>query len=388
MVNPDGPLPQLLDAVTRGAVPGAVALAVDRGGTLFEIAAGRRDLSGDVAMTTDTLFWIASMTKAIVSVAAMQLVEQGRLHLDAPIGTLLPALAAPQVLEGFDAAGAPLLRPARTAITLRQLLSHTAGYGYTIWSADLLRYVRQAGLSPIPANWDEVARTPLLFDPGTRWTYGTGVDMAGLAIEAASGESLADYLAGHVLGPLGMAETGFTLTPGQRARLARVHARMPDGGLRPIDWAVGNGQGFTGGGGELCGTARDYGRFLRMLLNGGALDGVRVLRADTVAGMGRNQIGDLAVTRLVSAAPKLARDVDLFPGMALKWGLGFLLTPAAGPHGRSAGSLTWGGLANCYYWIDPGRGVAGCLLTQILPFADAPALELFGAVERAAYGGL
>ena len=171
----------------------------------------------------------------------------------------------------------------------------------------------------------------------------------------------------------------------QRARLARMHRRGGDGILRPIDWPVGEGQGFTGGGGGLCGTARDYGRFLRMLLNGGIFDGTRLLRAETVAEMGRNQIGDLLVHTLVSAAPKLSNDANLFPGMAQKWGLGFLLNTEQGPHGRSANSMAWAGLGNCYYWIDPARGLAGCLLTQVLPFADAPALALFGAVERAVY---
>ena len=378
------------DAVGRGAMPGVVALAVDRDGTLFEAAAGWRDRPGDGAMAQDTIFWLASMTKPVVSVAAMQLVEQGRLELDAPVGEIVPALAAPRVLEGFDPAGAPVLRPARTAMTLRHLLSHTAGYGYHFWNPAFGRALACAGLPPIPTNWDEVARTPLLFDPGTRWSYGLSTDMLGLVVEAASGQSLDDYLRAHVLGPLGMSDTVFYLEPRQRARLARMHRRAGDGLLRPIDWPAGDGQGFAGGGGGLCGTAGDYGRFLRLLLNGGVLDGVRLLRAETVAEMGRNQIGELTVHTLVSAVPRLTNDVNLFPGlekpgMEQKWGLGFLLNSEPGPNGRSANSLAWAGLANCYFWLDPAQGVAGCLLTQILPFADAAALEMFAAVERAVY---
>ena len=364
-----------------GRVPGAIALAVTRDGTLFETAAGLRDLARDAAMTTDTIVWLASMTKAVVSVAAMQLVEQGRLHLDAPIAGTLPALAAPKVLEGSDASGAPRLRPARTVMTLRHLLSHTAGYGYYFWNPDLAL----PGLPRIPASFEQVEHTPLLFDPGTGWTYGINTDILGLAIEDARGQTLDAYLRAHVLDPLGMHDTGFLLTPAQRSRLARMHRRGSDGTLRPIDWPVGDGQGFTGGGGGLCGTARDFGLFMRMLLNGGTLDGARLLRAETVAEMGRNQIGDLQVHTLVSAAPKLSNDANLFPGMVQKWGLGFLLNTEPGPNGRSAYSLAWAGLGNCYYWIDPARGLAGCLLTQILPFADAAAMEVFGAVERAAY---
>jgi CubicO group peptidase (beta-lactamase class C family) len=366
----------LAGAVGAGKVPGAIALAVDRDGTTAEAAVG---------IPADAIFWLASMTKPIVSVAAMQLVEQGRLHLDAPIADLLPSLAAPLVLEGFDAAGTPRLRPARTPITLRQLLTHTAGYGYNFWNPILGRYLDQAGLPRIPTSFDELARTPLLFDPGTRWSYGINTDIVGLAIEAASGQKLDAWLRAHLLGPLGMHDTGFLLTPAQQTRLAPMHRREPPGSLRPIDWPVGEGQGFAGGGGGLCGSAPDFGRFLRMLLNGGTLDGVRLLRAETVADIGRNHIGALGVHTLVSAVPRLANNANLFPGMAQKWGLGFVLNTAPGPNGRSAFSLAWAGLANCYFWLDPAQGVAGCLMTQILPFADAPALEVFGAVERAVY---
>jgi CubicO group peptidase (beta-lactamase class C family) len=375
------------DTVARGAVAGAVALAVRRDGTLFEAAAGRRDPSRPGAMTPDTIFWLASMTKAIVSVAAMQLVEQERLSLDAPVGDVLPALAERQVLTGFDSAGAPLLRAARTVMTLRHLLSHTAGFGYTDWNPTLRRALEHLDLPRTPTNFDQVARMPLLFDPGADWNYGISTDMVGLLIEAVSRQSLERYLREHVLGPLGMEDTAFLLSPAQQARRARMHRRGADGGLRPIDLAAGQGQGFTGGGGGLCGSPSDYGRFLRMLLNGGMLDGVRLLHAATVAEMSRNQIGKLQVHTLVSTLPERSNDANFFPGMVQKWGLGFLLNTKPGPNGRSAGSLAWGGLCNSYLWLDPARDVAGCLMTQVLPFADPAVLELFGAVERAAYAG-
>jgi CubicO group peptidase (beta-lactamase class C family) len=377
----------LEDAVARGAVPGAVALAVRGDGVLFEAAAGRRDLSGPAAMTTDTIFALASMTKAIVSVGAMQLVEQGRLALDAPVADVLPVLAAPRVLEGFDAASVPLLRPARTVMTLRHLLTHTAGFGSPDWNPDLRRYLEQTGLPSAPANFDQLSRTPLLFDPGARWNYSISVGIAGLLMEAVSRQSLDRYLREHVLGPLGMENTTFLLTPAQQSRRARMHQRTADGTLAPIDWPAGLGQAFTAGNGGLCGTAGDYGRFLRMLLNGGELNGTRLLSEETVADMGRNQIGELQVPTMVSVAPERSNDVNFFPGMAQKWGLGFLLNGEPGPHGRSAWSMAWGGLCNSYFWLDPARGVAGCMLAQVLPFADPKALELFGAVERAVYAG-
>jgi CubicO group peptidase (beta-lactamase class C family) len=270
-------------------------------------------------------------------------------------------------------------------MTLRHLLTHTAGYGYPEWNPELGDALPRLGLARMPRNFDELARMPLLFDPGTRWNYGISVDVVGLMIEAASGQSLGEYLREHLLEPLGMVDTAFLLTPAQHARRAPTFRRLADGTLEPIDWPAGEGQGFTGGGGGLCGTAGDYGHFLRMLLNDGTLDGVRVLGSETVAAMGRNQIGTLSVPKMISAVPERSNDVDFFPGMDLKWGLGFLLNTAPGPHGRSAGSMAWGGLCNSYFWLDPTRGVAGCMLAQLLPFADPQALDAFGAVEWAAY---
>jgi CubicO group peptidase (beta-lactamase class C family) len=336
-------------------------------------------------MTDDTVFWIASMTKAITSVAAMMLVEQGALSLDAPIATLLPALADPQVLEGFGPDGTPRLRPARGAVTLRQLLTHSSGYGYERWNADLARAHKALGLRRVPASWDELAREPLLFDPGTDWNYSISTDLVGKAVEAASGLDLGAFFQTRIFAPLGMTDSGFLLNDARRARLARVHQRQPDGGLLPIDFPVGDGRGFLQGGGGLCSTAADYMRLLRLLLAGGALDGVRLLAPGTVAEMGRNQIGALRVRPMLTASPETSADADFFPGMVQKWGLGFLINTERAASGRSPGGLAWAGLGNTYYWMDPARGVAGVVMTQSLPFADPRALALLWAFERAVY---
>ena len=372
------------EAAARG-IAGFVAMAADAAGVLHAQAGGQRGLGSAAPMTLDTVFRIASMTKPLTSVAAMQLVEQGRLALDTPIGALLPALAAPRVLEGFDAAGAPILRPARGAVTLRHLLTHSAGYGYDTWNPDLARAYAHAGMAPNPVDWAWVAQAPLLFDPGTRWNYSIATDLVGRAVEAASGQTLDAYLRDHVCGPLGMHDTMFVPDAGQRRRLAGMHQRQPDGSLPAIDHPVAETTAPFMGGGRALSTGPDYLRFLRMLLRGGELDGVRVLQADTVADMGRNHIGDAVVTPLRSANPARSNDADLFPGMIQKWGLGFLINTAAGPCGRSADSLAWAGIFNTYFWIDPAAGVAGLVLMQILPFADAGALGLLGAFERGIY---
>ena len=385
MVNATAIDAALCGATETGAVAGAVAMATTGSDLLYQGCFGVADLASRRTLRTDDIFRIASMTKAITSVAAMQLVEQGKLSLDGPIAAVLPHLAAPMVLDGFRG-DMPVLRPAARPITLRHLLTHTAGFGYDTWNAELKRATTALGLPGRPGNVDELARFPLLFDPGARWNYSIATDIVGHAVEAASGMAIDDYLAARVTGPLGMAYTGFTLSDAQRPRLVAAHQRQPDGSLAAGERAAGNGPAFLTGGGGLCSTAGDYTRFLRMLLRGGTLDGARILAAETVAEMGRNQIGDLDVLPMRSAVPASSYDCHLFPGMATKWGLGFLINPQAGPDGRSAGSLAWAGLVNCYFWVDPAAGVAGVLMTQSLPFADPKVLDLLGAFERGVYG--
>lgn len=378
----------LLFACERGDIPGAVAIAASADTTLYEGAFGRRDLAKPQAMTTDSVFWIASMTKAITAAAAMQLVEQGRLGLDEPVGGLVPELSAPQVLEGFAADGAPLLRPARAPITLRHLLTHTAGFCYDMWNADLLRYRTQHDMPPTRSGKRASILTPIMADPGTRWEYGTSLDFAGLVVEAASGMRLDAYLREHIFAPLSMHDTAFRIGPAQRERLVSVHRREADGALTPIAFEIEQEPEFHAGGGGLYGSAPDYVKFMQMMLNQGRGNGAQVLQPVTVALMGQNHIGELHVTPMSSAIAFATNDVDLYPGMVKKWGLSFLINTEPTPEGRSAGSLAWAGLANTYYWIDLERAVCGVILMQVLPFADAKCLDAFTAFERGVYACL
>jgi methyl acetate hydrolase len=375
-------------AIERGDVPGVVAMAATREGVIYEGAFGRRALPDGTAMTADTVFWIASMTKAITSAAAMQLVEEGKLALDQPIADVLPGLAAPQVLEGFDAAGEPKLRPARRPITLRHLITHTSGFVYDIWNADMGRYMEKNGVPAVGSCQNAALALPLVFEPGEKWDYGIGIDWVGKAVERASGQKLGDYFAEHLFGPIGMKDTGFRLTPDRRTRLAGMHARGADGGLAPIAFEIPQEPEFEMGGGGLYSTAADYLAFQRVFLNQGRAGGGRVLKPETVALMAQNAIGELNVRMLKTAMPGSSNDAEFFPGMVKKWSLGFMISTEAVPGGRSAGSLAWAGLGNTYFWIDPARGVAGVILTQLLPFADKKALALLDAFERTVYAGL
>jgi methyl acetate hydrolase len=375
-------------AIDRGDVPGVVAMAGTRDGIVYQGAFGRRALSNEAAMSTDTVFWIASMTKAITSIAAMQLVEQGKLALDHQIGDVLPELSAPQVFEGFDPSGGPRLRPAKRSITLRHLLTHTAGLVYEIWNAEMGRYMETKAIPGIISCQNAALSLPLVFDPGEKWDYGINIDWVGKAVERVSGQLLGDYFAEHLFGPIGMKDTAFKLTQERRARLASMHARGPDGTLASIEFEVPQEPEFQMGGGGLYGTASDYLAFERVFLNEGRADGRSVLKPETVRLIAANAIGDLNVRLLKTAIPNLSNDAEFFPGMVKKWGLGFMVSTEPVPDGRSAGSLAWAGLGNTYFWIDLDRGVAGVILMQLLPFADPKALALLEQFEKAVYAAL
>lgn len=375
----------LAEAVSGGQVAGAVALTLDRDGVTYEHAAGVRTVGEPAAMDQTTLFWIASMTKAIVSLAALKLVERGKLSLDGDLSELLPDLKGLEVLDGQGPDGAPRLRPAKGAVTLRRLLTHTSGFAYAFTSPQLIAFSQATGAGDPNAGARVAHRQPLMFDPGEGWVYGIGIDWAGIAIEAASGQRLDAFLAEHIFGPLGMSGTGFALSPEQAARKAGMHVRGPDGGLMTIPFGLPVDPEVLSGGGGLYSTAHDYGRFLRMLLNGGQSGGTQVLAPATVAGLSEVHSGPHRAGTWTSAHPNMSNDFDLYPGMATGHGLATLVTPQATGDGRGAGSLAWAGLGNTYYWADPAAGKAGVLLTQMLPFGDPGVLALMKSLERDAY---
>jgi len=382
MVDTSGIVAELSRAADAGDVPGVVAAAATSDGPIFEGGFGKRDLATGAPMTADTVVWIASMTKAVTGACAMQLVERGQLSLDEPIKSLLPQLANPKVLEGFDPDGNPMLRPARRDITLRHLLTHTSGYVYDIWNADMVRYQEKFGIPGILSCMNAALTTPLVADPGTQWEYGIGIDWAGKAVEAASNQKIGVYMRENLFVPLGMKDTAFKIGAEQRKRLAKIHARTPDG-LVSTDTEIPQEPEFEMGGGGLYSTAGDYLKFARAILGGGAVDGARVLKSETVEIMSKNAIGDLKCRPMKTAMPPVSNDVDFIGGMS--WGLTFLINPEPMPTGRSARSLAWAGVANSYYWIDPVRKVTGVYATQLLPFFDNKAVATFEAFEKAVY---
>lgn len=365
-------------AVFAADLPGAVALITDRDGTIYSRAFGQANTLTGAAMHVDTMCQIASMTKAVTSVAALQLVAAGKLALDAPLGDLLPHLAEVRVLTGFGADGAPVLRAPVRPVTLRHLLTHTSGFGYPFVQEVVARW---ALARPTVPGSRAAVHLPLLFDPGDNWAYGVSTDWVGFAVEAASGQRLGDYFSDHIFAPLGMTDTAFRSPLGWPGDGAAVHARLPVGGFTPVPMHLGGGE-FDGGGGGLSGPAEDYACFLRMLLN----DGAGVLPPDMMPLVFTNQVGAIRAGQMGSTMANLASPFDLFPDQHCGWSLAGLINPEPGPHGRSAGSLAWAGIFNSYYWVDPASGLAGLFVAQLLPFADPGALSAFAALERMAYG--
>jgi methyl acetate hydrolase len=367
----------LATAIDRGDVPGVVAIAVDRDGVRYEGAFGKARVAADVPMTVGSIFRIASMTKAVTSVAALQLVERGLLALDEPASSVLPALDEVEVLTESGK-----LRPAAARVTLRQLLTHTSGFAYPFTSLELTGHLSERGVTLSTVGNFE---TPLVFEPGGRWQYGVGIDWAGRMVEAASGQPLDTYMRDNLFAPLGMADTGFSVPPAAEARLTSTHVRESDGSLSEQRLTIPASPAVFNGGAGLTSTTRDYGRFLRLILSGGEMDGVRVLGPESMEGLSANQIGDAVAGKWRSASPNLSNNVDFSEGGTARHSLGFLVSGRDSPGGRSAGSLSWAGIFNSYYWIDGRRGLAGAMFVQVLPFFDPRSLQLLDSFERAVY---
>jgi CubicO group peptidase (beta-lactamase class C family) len=370
----------LADAVKRGDIPGVVAMVVDRRGIIYRGSFGVKDATnpGFGPMGTGAIFRIASMTKPITSVAAMQLMEEGKFRLEDRADSYLPELANLQVFDSYDAkTGAYTLRPAARPVTIRHLLTHTSGLGYN-FTSPIVRDFK-------PRSGEKYAAGPLLFDPGEQWIYGTNTDWVGRLVESFSRTPLESYFGQRIFAPLGMADTFYNLPQNRRSRVVPVHRRRAGGGFeldaaqppltipRPI------------GGGGLSSTATDYSRFLRMFLNEGTLDNARILSPASVKLMSANQIGNVGVRALKTAMPERSSDFTFVDDGRDKWGLGFLIRANQRPGRRSPGSLSWGGINNTYFWIDPSRGIAGVILMQLLPFADSKALAVYDEFERAVY---
>jgi CubicO group peptidase (beta-lactamase class C family) len=342
--------------IERGRVPGAVALVARRGRLGFFDSFGQRDAASGAPMRTDAIFRIYSMTKPITSVAAMMLWEEGRFLLSDPVAKYLPELSDLEVAveRGGEIERVPLERE----ITIQDLLRHTSGLTYEFRGSGPVHkmYMSARVYSRAQNSADQVAtlgRLPLLHQPGTRWEYGRSTDVVGRLVEVLSGQSLSAFFEQHILAPLGMTDTAFHVPPRHHSRLAEAFGKDPDSGAAVQLLEVRDPPNFESGGGGLTSTASDYARFLQMLLDGGTLDGRRLLSRKTIELMTADHLGP------ITGAPDL-----LLPGHG--FGLGFAVRLHAGiaPVPGSVGQYFWGGLAGTTFWVDPAEEMFALLLIQ------------------------
>jgi methyl acetate hydrolase len=377
----------LRDAVDAGAVPQVAAIAADAHGVLYEAGFGPRVAGHDGEVTAGTEFAVMSMTKMLVTVAALQLAEQGSLDIDAPVDTYRPEFAEIQVLEGFDG-DTPRLRAPASRATVRHLLTHTTGLAYWFWDSSIARYEQVTGLPGAGTGRGEAFKAPMVADPGTRFVYGINTDWLGRVVEAVTGKGLDVVLKEGVTGPLGMDHTSFVLSDAQATTRAAVHVKDGSGNwydagdvvnrTDPDWWAGGHG---------LYSTPRDYIRFQRALLRGGELDGARILSGKMVDEAFRNQIGGLDFPAAIATAdPASSGPLHLGPGY--KWGYGLLLNTADHPGRRRAGTGAWAGLFNTHFWIDRASGICASIYSSSLPFIAPEALQLCLNYEMALYAAL
>ena len=363
-------------------VPGAVGVVARADQVVYTGAFGRREVGVEEAMTEDTLFRIASMTKLVTSFAALQLVEQGDVGLDTPVGDVISSFDELMVIQRFDG-DEPRLRPPKARASLRHLLTHTAGLAYPTWHPGLFRYHELTGAPVTATGLLASFQVPLVADPGTEFDYGTSTDWLGRVIEAVSGQSLDKYFGEHIFEPLGLVDTTVSPSAEQRARCAPVHVRDGDGAWVATDSDLAQDPEFWAGGHSLYSTPMEYLKFQQLLLRGGELDGKRILRTDTVEQMFANQIGEIAIRPFESFLPSVSDTFDLGPGH--QWGFGLLLNSRREVGLRHPGSGGWAGVYNTFFWVDRTRGITAAFYTQTLPFYDGKVIGAYREFERAVY---
>ncbi|MEE3096412.1 MAG: serine hydrolase domain-containing protein, partial [Pseudomonadota bacterium] len=364
--------------IATGKLNFAVAAVGNAGGQTWSHAAGYQDAEKTKAASPDNIIQIASMTKLVTTIAALQLVEQGKLDLDTPISAYAPELNELQVLKGFGADDTPIFEKANRAPTARELMTHTAGYAYEIWNTNALKSV-QLGVTPSLLGEGNYLEAPLAFQPGTAWEYGINTDWLGVLVERLSDQRLAEYFDDNIFKPLGMTDTFYELPAGKLDRSVTMMARAAEGlvklpSFQPTPMEKGSMPHYSGGGG-LSSTVADYGRVLQMLLNSGSLDGKTLLKSETVDSMFQNNIGDIQPAALTTVMPTLSNTADMSFGNKATFGLGLLIHTDGIDGGRRANAGSWAGLFNSYYWVDREAGTYGIFGTQLLPFYDGVAID-------------
>ncbi len=385
------PLRDVLDDQLRAAVDGApglphvVAVVIDGDETAYAGAAGSRTQGEGAPMTLDSVVALFSAGKPLASTVCLQFAEAGHLDLDRPAKDYVPELGSLQVLDGFDPQGQPKLRPPTRDITTRMLLLHTAGFGYDFFDPQYRKLVKDRRHPPTVSGKKTALMTPLLFDPGERWLYGSSIDWVGQILERVTGERLEAVMRNHLFEPLGMASTGFACTSDMRRRLACMHQREGEA-VRPLpDYQLPADPEVYMAGHGLYSTAPDFARFIKMWLSDGRGPRGPILRPETVAMASQDGLSGKKIQKLTSTNARVTHDFEPFGAMPKSWALSFMVNDQRAPTGRTAGSLAWAGLGNLYFWIDRKKSLGGFWATQLFPFGDEMALDASLSFEKTVY---
>jgi CubicO group peptidase (beta-lactamase class C family) len=366
----------LQHAVQAGTVPGVVAIVASKDHILYHHAYGLRDVSGQKAMKEDTIFRIASMTKPLTSAAAMLLVEQAKLRLDDPVSKYIPSFENRETIASFDASsGAFTTRKAASEVQIRHLLTHTSGLAYAFSNARVAPLQQKTGKS--------AEELPLLYDPGTKWTYSPSTRVLGQVVEKVSGVSLDQFLNENFLKPLGMDDTSYVVPSNKTDRVVTTLNRSTGALVETPNPATISSP--VAGDGGLNSTATDYIKFLQMMLNNGNWQGKTILSKSTIQSMTSNQIGNVVLETQPAAQPNITRPFPVGPGAGRdKFGFGFEITVSnkENPNLRSAGSYAWAGAYNTHFWVDPKRGIAAVIMFQVLPFYDDATMKIYQDFEE------
>ncbi len=375
---------QVLSESVESNCPVISASVLSSDTTLYRGDFGLADVSSGKNVEKDSIFRIASMTKAITSACIMQLIEKDKLTLDTKLKEFFPEISERKIIDGFNEKKETIYSEASSDITIQQLLTHTSGFAYEIWNKKIAGLVEKGELATAFSGDKEFLKAPLSFNPGSAWEYGIGIEWLGVLVEKISDMTLQEYMKENIFNPLRMVDTSYDVPKEKNERLVKVHGRNGDDYFEmPFDPP--ERSAFYAGGGNLVSTLNDYSAFLTMFLNKGKSPNGRILQETSVDLMLSNHTGDLLMTKMHTSAPILSNDVDFFPDTNKSWGLGFMINNKDIENGRPKGSAGWAGLFNSYFWIDPSNKIAAVILMQMLPFAEEGCLKTLKDFEKSIY---
>ena len=373
-----------LKKASNQRVPAISAAVLSKDNILYKGYFGFSNIEEKKPVDQNSLFRIASMTKAITSTCVYQQIDRGKLTLNTSLKDYFPEISEKKILDGFDGDGNPVLKEPESDITIGQLLTHTSGFAYEIWNENIAKLVEKGDLVTAFAGNEEFLKAPLVFEPGSSWEYGIGIDWLGVLIEKINECSLQDYMKRNIFNPLNMENTSYDLSEEDHDRVVAVYGRNGDAYMQ-MPFEVPEKSSFYSGGGNLISNVDDYSSFLKLFLNVGTVNGEKILSEKSVQSMLQSLNKTLEMNTMKTQVPMLSDNVDFFPNTTKSWSPGFMINHEDIQYGRPANSAGWAGLFNSFFWIDQKNDIAALILMQMLPFVEKGCFETLKDFESSIY---